>query len=162
MAILVLLFIFSLATAQNKTIIPSVYSNIQYDEEGKLYFEKGGTKYYANTSEPKYNLQQLYGNPVGTDNGFTFDFGNLTGSITYGLIPYGQVEHPLPIFRFNEVLVNGETSINIKEDFQYPYDFVDWKNNGFLTIGYRLIDESGMIVYDGEVSLKGKGLTSIT
>lgn len=143
--------------AQQDLAIPAVHSNLSFDEEGKLLFQFRNNTYYAVTSPPLYSLQQLYGNPVGTENGLIFDFGELKGTLTYGLIPYGKAEHPLPVFRFTKSIVDGKAEINIPYDFRYPYDFVEWKEKGQLTIGYRLQDEEGMMIYDGEVSLSGTG-----
>ena len=149
------LFLLSIVTAQ-KPVIPKSYSNIQQDEKG-LYLKDADHKYYAAPSKASYTLDQLFGNPKGTSDGFTMDFGNFKGTITYGLIPYGKAPHPLPVFRFVKTLESGKVDINIKRDFRYPYDFVDWQTNELLSVGYRLTNEQGMVVYDGEVSLKGKG-----
>jgi len=143
--------------AQLNQGIPAVHSNISYDEEGRLVLRAQNNTYYAFTSPPLYTLQQLSGNPAGTENGLIFDFGELNGTLTYGLIPYGKVAHPLPVFRFTGPIADGKAEINIPYDFRYPYDFVGWKESGYLTIGYRLQDEEGMIIYDGEVSLSGTG-----
>ncbi|MEM8848264.1 MAG: hypothetical protein AAGD17_14285, partial [Bacteroidota bacterium] len=141
--------------AQNITV-PKSHSNIQSDENG-LFLEDNGEIYYASEGKARYSLEQLFGNPKGTEEGVTMDFGDFEGTITYGLIPYGKAPHPLPVFRFVKTLESGKADINIKRDFRYPYDFVDWQKNQILSIGYRLADEKGMIVYDGEVSLTGAG-----
>ena len=143
------------ANAQEMAI-PRSYSNIQQDEKG-IYLKDGVQKYYASPSKAFYTLEQLFGNPKGNAEGFIMDFGDFKGTITYGLIPYGKAPHPLPVFRFVKTLESGKVEINIKRDFRYPYDFVDWQKNELLSIGYRLANEEGMVVYDGEVSLKGKG-----
>jgi len=136
--------------------IPKSYSNMYQDEKG-IYLKEGDNKYYAIKDNPQYTLEQLFGNPKGTEEGVEMDFGDFKGTLTYGLIPYGKAPHPLPVFRFVKTLESGKATINIKGDFKYPYDFVDWQANQKLSIGYRLADESGMVVFDGEVSLKGKG-----
>ena len=154
-------FLLTAATviAQNVTI-PKSYSNIGQDKNG-LYFQDSGQRYYVTEKSPRYSLRQLFGDPKGTEGGVELDFGDFKGSITYGLIPYGKAPHPLPVFRFVKTLESGKVAINIKKDFRYPYDFVDWEKNQMLTIGYRLTDETGMIVYDGEISLKGSGPFSV-
>ena len=136
--------------------IPKSYSNIKEDSNG-LYYKELDQRHYAAESIPRYSLEQLFGNPEGTSDGVKLDFGDFKGKITYGLIPYGQAPHPLPVFRFVKPLEAGKVTINIRSDFRYPYDFVNWVINQKLTIGYRLTDETGMVVYDGEVSLKGNG-----
>ncbi|MEM8845619.1 MAG: hypothetical protein AAGD17_00825 [Bacteroidota bacterium] len=136
--------------------IPKSHSNIEADENG-IYLNDSGQQYYASMGEADYSLEQLFGDPKGTDGGVMLDFGDFEGFITYGLIPYGKAPHPLPVFRFVKTLESGKVDINIKRDFRYPYDFVDWQKNQILSIGYRLMNEKGMVVYDGEVSLTGKG-----
>ncbi len=151
------LCIITLSKAQDQDIkIPKSYSNIEVDNK-RVYLVDGENRYYASKEVENYSLPQLFGNPKGTDKGVALDFGNFEGSITYGLIPYGKAPHPLPVFRFSKPLDKGKIEINIKNNFRYPYDFVDWQKKELLHIGYRLIDKSGMIVYDGEVSLRGKG-----
>lgn len=149
-------FVGLLASGQSQEI-PASYSNLGYDDNGLLYFEKDNRKFYADTTGPRFTLKELMGNPQGTADGVLFDFGRLKGTFTYGLIPYGKADHPLPVFRFTTPIKNGKVEVDIKNAFRYPYDFVNWKENGFLTIGYRLTGENGMILFDGEVSLTGTG-----
>ena len=151
-----LLFAMSLTSLAQKIEVPRSYSNISSDEQG-VFYSQDDQKFYAKTAIPDYTLEKFFGNPIGTEEGLTMDFGDFKGTITYGLIPYGKAPHPLPVFRFVKRLEDGKAEINIKRDFRYPYDFVDWQINQKLSIGYRLIDEAGVVVYDGEVSLKGRG-----
>ncbi|MEM7110192.1 MAG: metallophosphoesterase family protein, partial [Bacteroidota bacterium] len=136
--------------------IPASYSNIGQDNTG-IYYLKEGEKYYAVSREAKYSISRLLGNPMGTEDGIQMDFGPLKGSITYGMIPYGQAPHPLPVFRFTKALQQGKVDIDIKQDFKYPYDFVGWSEKGQFTIGYRIMDETGEVLFDGEVSASGTG-----
>lgn len=156
--LLVLLFILAgyISIAQPQTV-PASHSNIGYDDSGQLYFEKNDRKFYADTTGPRFILKELLGNPQGTTDGVIFDFGSLKGTFTYGLIPYGKAEHPLPVFRFSSPIINGKVEVDIKNTFRYPYDFVDWQENGYLSLGYRLTAEDGMLLFDGEVSLTGTG-----
>lgn len=140
--------------------IPGSYSNIGYDVNG-IFYRTDTIKYYSDPVNPRYTISGLNGNPEGTTDGIRFDFGNFEGTITYGLIPYGKVKHPLPIFRLTKEIVAGKTEINIKNDFRYPYDFVGWKENAKLTIGYRLMTKTGTIMYDGEVGVTGTGPFSV-
>ncbi len=137
--------------------IPSSHSNIKYDSNNRLYYSKDGVKYYAHQSEDRYSIKQLLGSPVGTSRGIILDFKEFKGTITYGLITYDLAPHPLPVYRFTEKILGGKAAINISRNFSYPFDFVNWKENKKLSIGYRLIDETGLIVYDGTVSVTGSG-----
>lgn len=133
--------------------VPHSHSNIFYDKEGKLYFQQGDEKFYEAELPPRWTIDQLLGSPEGNPDGITMDFKGLKGTVTYGLIPYGKAPHPLPVYRFTKTIDNGKISINIKDNFKYPYDFVDWKDNQKLTLGYRVQDTTGMILFDGEVSV---------
>ena len=137
--------------------IPASYSNLSYDDNGKLYFEHEGKKHYAEEIASSYTVEQFLGNPKGTETGVKLDFGDFKGTVTYGLIPYGKAPHPLPVYRKTTKIDSGKAGINIKDDFKYPYDFVDWKKNGYVNIGYRLADEKGVLLFDGVIALKGEG-----
>lgn len=141
---------------QAQAPIPEVYSQLSY-EEGVLHFEYEGKKYPAADVPTRYSIPQLLGKNTGTAEGCEMDFGDFKGKIVYGMIPYGQAPHPLPVFRFEQKLKEGKANINIKEDFKYPYDIVGWSEGKPFHIGYRLIDEAGMVVFDGELGLQGKG-----
>jgi len=157
-----LLVLFSAVSVAQSPQVPAAYTNIFYDEDGRLYLQEKKKRHYAETSPATYTLESMLGNAEGTKKGVTLDFGELEGEIIYGLIPYGQAPHPLPVFRFNKTLKKGKVDINIADDFKDPYDFVNWKRNQYLTIGYRLLDKNGATLFDGEVSLKGKGPFSVT
>ncbi|MCU4176829.1 metallophosphoesterase family protein [Carboxylicivirga sp. N1Y90] len=155
LSLLLVASIFNIEAQNSK--IPASFSNIKYDNEGRLTFKDGENIYYAETAPANYSITQLLGQPIGTKTGIFFDFGNFKGTITYGLIPYGKAPHPLPVFRFQLPLVDGKVAINIKDNFKYPYDFVGWSESGQCVLGYRLINETGMIVFDGEVAISGTG-----
>lgn len=152
-----LLFLALLALQTAAAQVPSSYANLHFDEQGRLYYQDGEARHYADTAPPDYTLSQCLGRAVGTENGVSLDFGGFEGSITYGLIPYGQAPHPLPVFRFTKKLEEGKAEINIASDFKDPYDFTGWKESGQATIGYRLINKQGAIIFDGEVSVTGTG-----
>ncbi|MBL7721622.1 MAG: hypothetical protein JNK98_06470, partial [Chitinophagaceae bacterium] len=137
--------------------IPSSYANVHYDENGRLYFQKDGLRYFADTSKPRYTIEKLLGNAAGTADGIALDFGSFKGTITYGMIPYGKAPHPLPVFRFTLPLKEGKVSINIKTDFRSAYDFVGWAERKQFVLGYRLMDEKGLVVFDGEIAAEGTG-----
>ncbi len=65
----------SVIHAQKNPQIPAAYSKLSYDEDGSLSLKVGTNTYYSYTSPPQYSLEQVYGNPVGTENGLIFDFG---------------------------------------------------------------------------------------
>ncbi len=150
--------LFLAASVSAQTVrIPASYSNIHYDDSARLYFQKGADRFYADTSKARYSLQQMLGNPESGEDGMTLNFGAIKGSLVYGFIPYGKAPHPLPVYRLSTPLQNGKAVMNIKRDFRDPYDMVGWQQSGIMHLGYRVIDERGMILYDGVVSVTGKG-----
>lgn len=151
-----LLFIQVSVQAQQPEI-PGSYSNIKYDENKRLYFEKNGQKIYADTTGAKYSINQLLGNPKGTQDGVEFNFGNLKGTITYGFVPYTNTAHPTTVFRLNAKLQNGQAAINVKRILTESYGIAGVEENAQLAIGYRLQDEKGAIIYDGVLSVTGRG-----
>lgn len=141
---------------QAQAPIPDVYSNLSY-KKGILHFEYEGKQYPAIDIPARFTVPQLVGKVKGTEMGCQVDFGDFEGSIVYGMIPYGRAPHPLPVFRFEKKLEKGKAEIDIKDDFKYPYDIVGWGKGKPFHIGYRLIDTEGMLVFDGEIGLQGKG-----
>jgi 3',5'-cyclic AMP phosphodiesterase CpdA len=156
-SIFVCIVVFINGSFAQQVRVPASYSNIFYDEAGKLYFQKDGERVYADTVSSRYKISDLNGNPKGTEDGIILDFGTFTGTISYGLIPYGKAPHPLPVYRFTTAIKEGKVAINIGTAFRDPYDMVGWQQSGKLTIGYRLIDERGNMIYNGVVSVTGKG-----
>lgn len=150
--------VFSNIYAQDRTI-PEVYSNIYYDSENKLYLDLDTTKVYTKDRLTKYTFSKMMGNPKGTDNGIAFDFEipDLNGILYYGLIHYQDSKHPLPVYRPQVNIDSGKAKINIKNVLSGRYDMTGWVNAGKGTIGYRILDDKGLLVYDGIVSFKGTG-----
>lgn len=140
--------------------IPSSYSNMGYNDQGKLFLNtvKGDT-IYALTEEPKYTLERLMGNPKGSENGIAFDFQipDMTGFLYYGFIDLEKSKHPTTIyFRSTAEIKEGKAQINIKK-MDGVYDIVGWQKKGGGTIGYRVVNPKGEFLYDGVVSFRGAG-----
>ncbi|MDT8401126.1 MAG: metallophosphoesterase [Bacteroidales bacterium] len=159
---LILLLLTVSITAQDpkQDTVPLSYSNIEYDEEGRMYIEIAGEKIYENQAEPNISIDQTSGNPVGTDTGIYFDFGDIgfQGSIYYGFIPYGDSRHPHPVyFRSSAAILNGKAFIEISKSMSGRYDMVGWEKNKKGTIGYRVLNNGGVFLYDGILTFKGSG-----
>ncbi|NPA44752.1 MAG: hypothetical protein GXO49_04390 [Chlorobi bacterium] len=135
--------------------IPSVYSDIHYDKKGKLYYELSGEKFYASKYKSFLSLENMQGNPKGTENGIKFNFGNddFEGTLYYGLINYSDSKHPMPVwFKKTSKIENGKAKINIQKRLSGKYDMIDWENKGFGTLGYRVANKKGELLYDGIIS----------
>ena len=135
--------------------IPAVYSNIYYDADGKLYHKLLGLKFYAKEYNSYLSLNNMCGNPKGTRTGIKFDFGSsdFSGTMYYGLIDYTDSKHPSPVwYKRTSKIINGIAEINIKQELSGKYDMSNWEEKGFGTLGYRLSNEKGELLYDGIVS----------
>ena len=83
LTILAVLF-FTAALSQE---VPSVYSLIHYDDDGKLYLSRSGRKIYETHQPGGYELEEMKGSPKGSENGIEFTFpDNFTGVMYYGFI----------------------------------------------------------------------------
>ncbi|HEB62392.1 MAG TPA: hypothetical protein ENI82_04485, partial [Bacteroidetes bacterium] len=141
--------------------IPQSYSNIEY-HNGKLrFYDKSNNTWIDEvTKVPKYTYSKIVKDPIGTETGIRFDFQDTTinGTIYYGLIKTENIEFPQPVFFKRNAKINkGKAKINIIKRLSGKYDFVDWENTGKLILGYRIVDEAGLMIYDGRINLRGKG-----
>ncbi|MCD4793875.1 MAG: metallophosphoesterase [Bacteroidales bacterium] len=135
--------------------VPAVYSNIFADENGKVYHKHMEKKFYAKEFNSFLTLENMQGKPTGTKKGISFNFGNenFEGELYYGLIDYTDSKHPTPVwFRKTEPIKNGLAEINIKDNLSGTYDMSGWESAGFGTLGYRITNEKGKLLYDGIVS----------
>ncbi len=142
---------------ENQTI-PAVYSKIKKDEHG-YYVLVNQKKVYESKALGKYKLNAVKGNPTGTNKGIAFNFGNesFSGKLYYGFIPYGDSQHPHPVyFKTSATITKGKAAIDILA-LAGKYDMVGWEKSGQGTIGYRVVAGNGDIVYDGKISFQGTG-----
>ncbi len=145
--------------AQNKADIPAVYHNLFFDNNSNLYFlNENGEKVYEAKYKDHYNYKTIFGNPKGTEKGVAFDFGNLNGTLVYGLIPKNDSKYPQPVFLSRPVKIkNGKAEINIVKRLSGIFDMVSWEKSGYLSLGYRVMNSKNEIAVDSKINLKGKG-----
>ncbi len=141
--------------AQN---IPGIYSNMGADEQG-LYIQTPEGKAYEIQTEPAYTLAQFADATTGTEKGLAFDFGaGLEGLLYYGFIPYGDSRHPQPVFfKYPAPIRDGKAEVRIQGRLSGKYDMINWAEQEGGTLGYRVVDASGTLLYDGRVRFLGSG-----
>lgn len=139
--------------------IPAVYSNIYRATDGRLYIQKGNKKFFQKDSPSRYSLAQMLSSPRGATDGINFDFGpGLNGTLYYGFINYADSKHPVPVyFKHAAKIVSGKASVNIKKRLSGKYDMIGWEQAQKGTLGYRVANGKGEIIYDGIVGFKGVG-----
>lgn len=145
--------------------VPAVYSNIAYDEAGKLYFQnpETGEKIYQQDTAPPFTLSQIEQSMSGSDEGLAFDFQDeaFEGHIVFGLISLKDGKYHQPVFFRKPARINkGKATVNISQ-LKGKYDFIGWELSGKVKLGYRIIYKDGTIVYDGKINLDGTGPFSI-
>ncbi len=149
--------------AQSDSIgqVSAVHPNVYYDFNEQVYFLKFDTmRVYEGLIPPKYSLDQMINSVSGTHTGLFFDFKDesLNGKLIYGFIPMGDSKHPHPVyFRIPAKIMQGKVAINIAQVLKGTYDMIGWEKSGKGTMGYRVVNEDGRILYDGKVSFKGTG-----
>ena len=142
-----------------KVKVPSVHSNIKSTTSG-LVVEADGKQIASVEYKDPLTLTDVRGKITGTGSGLFFDFNNeeLNGKLVFGLIPHGDSKYPHPVYRSSSAkILGGKVAISIKNSLSGRYDMVGWAESGKGTIGYRVIDGSGQILYDGQISFKGTG-----
>ncbi|RKZ83662.1 MAG: hypothetical protein DRR19_18790 [Candidatus Parabeggiatoa sp. nov. 1] len=146
-----------LACSQAHAIdIPDIHPNI-VEENGNLVFVKGDQKYPLQPVNTKYTIDQLVGNPVGTDKGIQFQFGDLNGRLYYGLIKHQDDPYPQPVFfKSFATIENGRANIDMSK-MGGKYDFSGWEAQGHGALGYRVVTDDGTILYDGKIAFTGIG-----
>ncbi len=139
--------------------LPAVLSGIQQNQDAELYLVRpDGTMLFRVIKDNAYTLSQMQANPVGTEKGIDFDFGreDLSGTMIYGLIHYEDSKYPMPVYRSSPIKISeGKASLDL-DALRGRYDMTGWEKSGLGTIGYRVMDQRGTILYDGIVSFSGK------
>ena len=138
--------------------VPKVHSNIKIDAENNYYIQIGEKICPEVIKKPFNTLRKLIGNPTGTKTGILFDFQDttMTGKLYFGLIPYGDSKHPMPVYRTGTPINAGKALVDLN-NFKGTYDMIGWQKTGKGTLGYRVTTATGRMLYDGIVSFSGKG-----
>lgn len=148
----------------SNTSIPKVYSNI-IEKNGALYFQSPSSGDLAPLKQDHtfYTLRNITIMPQGTDEGLSFDFNNekFFGTIYYGLYSAQTIRIPYPVlFKKTARIFKGKAEINLKQ-LGGKYDIAHYGQTGKLTLGYRIANDKGALIYDGKINVKGKGPFSV-
>lgn len=150
--IILLLSLFTGAFIMAQDAIPDVFNNIYYDQDNKLYHQYKGKNYYTVDDSTLLTLSNMQGNPVATSTGLEFNFNDpkLSGKLYYGLINFKDSKHPTPVwYKVTSKINKGKAKINILKRLSGRYDMTSWRKSGAGTLGYRIANEKGELLYDG-------------
>ena len=163
LTILLVLCSVSLSIGQEDSIIAiyNVHSNLYFNKiQEKAFILEDGVPAYEVFIPSEYTLEKVQGKILGTSTGLFFEFGDeeFSGKLMFGFIPYGDSKYPHPVyFRSSTDILMGRATINISQVLSGRYDMIDWAGKGYGTIGYRIINEDGEMIYDGKVTFTGTG-----
>ncbi len=158
--IVILLFVIQASIVRAQIDVPKSYSNI-ISKKHRSYIKNGNKKIKEPSKlaiklfnhETKIGLLNIENAITASKTGFNFDFKNkeLNGTMYYGLIPR-NTKYPQPIlFKTNSEIKEGKAHINIYPRFTGKYDILKWEKKGKGSLGYRIINEKGLILYDGRI-----------
>ena len=156
--LIALLLIAEFSCAQNIKI-PGSHKNIKQAGVGVVVDVDGKQANDVTYLNP-YSLENIRGKIMGTGTGLYFDFNDesLEARLIFGLVPFNDSKHPQPVYYARSASVKGgRVAVNIKNQLSGTYDMVGWGKSGKGTLGYRLINSSGSILFDGHISFKGTG-----
>lgn len=147
-----------LFSQQLTTPVPLSLFNLQYTANGRLAL-LGNDSITAIDRKDAYPLSSFTSIAEGTETGIQINTGmaGLNGTVAYGPIDELAV-FPMVLFLPKEVpLVDGKALLEIKKVFVRSNDFFKYAEKGQGIIGYRIINQTGRIIYEGRVAFSGKG-----
>lgn len=149
---LFLVSVSNLIYAQKKNI-PTVHTNIHYDNNG-YYLDLKGKKLYAKPDNSGFTPEMFSNFIKGTQEGLRFDFRvkSLNGTLFYGFIPTEDSKYPHPVYFSNTAeIIEGIAEVNIKE-MKGRYDMIGWEKSKVGILGYRVMSTTNNILYDGKIN----------
>ena len=136
--------------------IPDVFDGF-YNDNGKIFYLHEGEKFYEEDGCSPLTLANLQGNPKGSDIGLKFDFKDrdLSGKMYFGLIDYTDSKHPSPVWYSRTASIEtGKAEIDISSALHGTHDMTGWEKSGKGTLGYRIANSKGELLYQGIIGFK--------
>jgi len=140
--------------------IPSVLgSDVSYDASGRLVLTKNGETLADLGNTDKYTVSQMEGNAEGAETGIALDFKDptLNGTIAYGTYQEQSARPAIWFLPKPVELRNGHALLELKKVYDRSNDIYHFTETGHGTIGFRVINSVGRILYEGRVRFSGKG-----
>jgi hypothetical protein len=158
-SLLILISAMGFSQTMNTPTIPLVLSGLSYNADGKLVLVHEGQRYVDSEKKDVYALSKIIGDPTGAETGIALDIQmpEFDGSVAYG--PYVETaEYPSVAFLPRDVkMTNGKALLEFKKVFTKANDFYRFQDKKKGIIGYRIMDATGKIIYEGRVAFKGNG-----
>ena len=139
--------------------IPASLNHLSDDGNGRLTVQSGGHTFTDAATKDLYQLPAIMGELTGAETGIELDLNRpgFNGTVAYG--PLDELaEYPAVAFLPRDVRIrDGKTLLEIKKTFTRATDYFHLADRGKGILGYRLLDSTGRIIYEGRVAFEGKG-----
>ena len=134
--------------------IPKIFQHAVKYEENQLVITDAtkAISYKLRAEAPRYQLTQFTRPVTGNRQGLIFDFGDISGTLYFGLIEVKKSQHPQPVyFKKSTAITNGLAEVNVLQ-LSGKYDLSGWQQSGQGELGYRVLNDNGEIIFDGQLS----------
>lgn len=139
--------------------IPASLEHLAYNGNGRLTVQSGGHTFTDAATKDEYQLPAIMGALTGEESGIELDLNRpgFNGTVAYGPLDEGA-EYPAIAFLPRDVRIrDGKALLEIKKTFTKATDYFHLADRGKGVLGYRIIDSTGRIIYEGRVAFEGKG-----
>ena len=139
--------------------IPASLNHLSFDANGHITVQAGGQTFTDVAKSDDYQLPGIMGELTGTESGILLDLHRPGYN---GTVAYGPVDEPAgyPEVEFlpRDVKIrDGKALLEMKKTFTRATDYFHLADAGKGILGYRIIDSTGRIIYEGRVAFEGKG-----
>ena len=139
--------------------IPASLNHLSYDANGRLTVQSGGQTFTDGAKTDDYQMPAIMGVLTGSETGILLDLNRpgFNGTVAYGPLDE-TAEYPAIAFLPRDVRISdGKALLEMKKTFTRATDYFHLADRGNGILGYRIIDSSGRIVYEGRIAFEGKG-----
>lgn len=139
--------------------IPASLNHLAFDGNGRLTVVANGQTFTDAAKADDYQLPDVMGVLSGTETGILLDLHRpgFNGTVAYGPLDE-SAEFPVVEFLPRDVKMrDGKALLEIKKTFTKATDYFHYADAGKGILGYRLIDSTGRILYEGRVAFEGSG-----
>ncbi len=144
----------------DKLRIPASYSNLHYDDCGRLVMTgHDGTEYKQVDMEPQFKICNFMDCMTAEGKKIYLDLGmeNFHGTIYFGLYPHEKADIRYPVFFKRSAKIRfGKATIDMSIFYQKRYDIGKLHRAHYGRLGYRIMNSEGRFVYDGKVDFKNE------
>ena len=139
--------------------IPASLNHLSYDAGGRLTVQSGGQTYTDAANTDAYRLPEMMGVLTGSETGILLDLNRpgFKGTLAYGPLDESTAFPAIAFLPRDVRITDGKALLEMKKTFTRATDYFHLADRGKGILGYRIIDSSGRIIYEGRVAFEGKG-----